>query len=120
MAPRVASPLHLSCRSGGTEEDFQKAMRTNESDGTKPKAAPKRDRRVSTAPTRARAPRGRQELSIARPDHEQIRFRAYEIYCRRNGFPGDPQADWLLAERELMAELPSSKTGRRARVTKNM
>ncbi|TWT41121.1 hypothetical protein RAS1_38140 [Phycisphaerae bacterium RAS1] len=35
---------------------------------------------------------------------DQIRKRAYEIYLRRNGGPGDPTADWLTAERELLAE----------------
>lgn len=35
---------------------------------------------------------------------EQIRKRAYEIYLRRNGGPGDPASDWLAAERELLAE----------------
>lgn len=94
-------------------------MRTNESDATKPKAAPKRDRRVLKTPTRARTPQVRQDLSIVPPDQEQIRFRAYEIYRRRDGLPGDPLTDWLLAERELAAEMPSAqKTG--ARATKNM
>ena len=36
------------------------------------------------------------------PTVEQIRARAFEIYQRRNGAPGDPQAEWLQAERELI------------------
>ncbi len=32
---------------------------------------------------------------------EQIRQRAYEIYRRRNGGPGDARSDWLQAEAEL-------------------
>lgn len=32
---------------------------------------------------------------------EQIRCRAYEIYCDRNGGPGDALSDWLAAENEL-------------------
>ncbi len=32
---------------------------------------------------------------------EQIRRRAYEIYLRRNGGPGDARSDWLQAETEL-------------------
>ncbi len=32
---------------------------------------------------------------------DQIRRRAYEIYLRRNGRPGDPRSDWLQAEAEL-------------------
>jgi hypothetical protein len=33
--------------------------------------------------------------------HELIRFRAYEIYLERGGFPGNELDDWLQAEREL-------------------
>lgn len=32
---------------------------------------------------------------------DQIRARAYEIYLRRNGVPGDEHSDWLQAEAEL-------------------
>jgi len=35
------------------------------------------------------------------PTPEQIRRRAYEIYMARRGAPGNPEADWLQAEREL-------------------
>jgi hypothetical protein len=35
------------------------------------------------------------------PTIEQIRARAYEIYRAHGGRGGDPQADWLQAEREL-------------------
>lgn len=40
------------------------------------------------------------------PTEEQIRARAFEIFQRRNGGPGDARADWLQAERELTGELP--------------
>ena len=40
------------------------------------------------------------------PTEEQIRARAFEIFQRRNGGPGDAHADWLQAERELTGELP--------------
>ncbi len=43
--------------------------------------------------------------SMAVPTEEQIRARAYEIYLRRNGGPGDAHADWLQAEQELKEEL---------------
>ena len=32
---------------------------------------------------------------------EEIRNRAYEFYCARNGAPGDETDDWLKAEAEL-------------------
>lgn len=52
------------------------------------------------------------ELSTSSgPSHEQIRRRAYERYCARNGAPGDALQDWLEAERELRQ---SSRTGRHA------
>lgn len=90
-------------------EDLQNAMRMNESDGTRREitSAAKRARRVLTAQTRT--PRVRHEPSIVHPDDEQIRLRAYEIYLRRDGAPGEPFDDWLLAERELSAETPVPK-----------
>lgn len=35
------------------------------------------------------------------PTVEQIRARAYQKYCARNGAPGNPIIDWLEAEFEL-------------------
>lgn len=40
----------------------------------------------------------------AQPTDQEIRQRAYERYCRRNGASGDALSDWLEAERELLAE----------------
>ena len=37
------------------------------------------------------------------PTYEQIAARAYAIYQRRGGAPGDPLGDWVQAERELVA-----------------
>ena len=37
--------------------------------------------------------------------HEQIAKRAYEIYASRGYAPGDQNADWLEAERQLKAGL---------------
>jgi hypothetical protein len=36
------------------------------------------------------------------PSEEEIRLRAYEKYCARNGAAGDSASDWLEAERELV------------------
>lgn len=44
------------------------------------------------------------EAGITEPTREQIRERAYQIYLGRNGNPGSPEADWLLAEAQLRAE----------------
>ncbi len=38
---------------------------------------------------------------IAQPTEDEIRTRAYEIYCARNGGPGSELEDWLKAEAEL-------------------
>ncbi len=35
------------------------------------------------------------------PTEDEIRKRAYEIYCARNGGPGSELDDWLKAENEL-------------------
>ena len=40
------------------------------------------------------------------PTEEQIRARAYQIFLRRNGGPGDAHSDWVQAERELKAKQP--------------
>jgi Protein of unknown function (DUF2934) len=34
---------------------------------------------------------------------DEIRHRAYELYLERNGQAGDPNADWFVAEREVLA-----------------
>lgn len=49
------------------------------------------------------------------PTADQIRCRAYCIYCARNGGPGDDLSDWLSAERELReaAQLGADPTEKR-------
>ncbi len=44
-----------------------------------------------------------------RTNREDIRVRAFEIYQRRSaiGIPGDPETDWLQAERELNGASPA-------------
>ena len=56
-------------------------------------------------PTIAMTKGGTKSRSKAIPSEEQIQARAFEIYLRRNGAPGDAQSDWLQAERELAEEL---------------
>lgn len=63
---------------------------------------------VSNASTfRSQAP-GRQTSTMPeiKPDQDQVRKRAYELYLRRaaSGEPGTPASDWLKAERELLAK----------------
>ena len=36
------------------------------------------------------------------PSGDQIARRAYELYLSRGGHQGNPEQDWLQAERELM------------------
>jgi hypothetical protein len=47
------------------------------------------------------APRKRRATPARKPTCEQIQARAYEIFLRRCGAPGDQLQDWLQAEREL-------------------
>jgi hypothetical protein len=82
----------------------------NKSNATKQEStpAPKRARRVATAPTpRTRSSRASRGPSAERPDEERIRFRAYEISLQRGGQYGDPFEDWLRAERELTEQTTS-------------
>jgi hypothetical protein len=53
--------------------------------------------RTSTAPKATRK-------TPAMPNEQDIRVRAYEIFLRRNGGPGDAHSDWVQAERELKEE----------------
>jgi hypothetical protein len=43
------------------------------------------------------------DLAENSPSREQIEARAYEIYLQRGGQDGQDIADWLIAERELIA-----------------
>ena len=47
--------------------------------------------------------------TTAKPTHEQIAQRAYEIYVERGCTPGDPMQDWLRAELELSAPAKKSR-----------
>jgi hypothetical protein len=64
---------------------------------------PKATRPRSAAPATAVAKAATR--AAAGPTPEQIRARAFEIYLRRNGGPGDAHADWTQAERELRSEM---------------
>jgi hypothetical protein len=44
------------------------------------------------------------------PSSEEIRQRAYEIFCARGRTPGDAERDWLEAEQELQRKLGQAKT----------
>lgn len=70
----------------------------------------------TTTPTTPKTPRRAASPGTARPrrtpatkpapSSDDIALRAYEIYLSRNGAPGDPLADWLQAEQELMPRVP--------------
>jgi hypothetical protein len=67
---------------------------------TRPRTAGGRTSRKTARPPAQ--PKTRQELGIT---EEQVRCRAYQIFLRRNGAPGDPFGDWILAEHELIDEV---------------
>jgi len=57
---------------------------------------------TSTQPRKTGSPRNDEMNSFSKgPTREQIAKRAYEIYLGRNGAPGNPDDDWIQAEREL-------------------
>ena len=49
-----------------------------------------------------------------KPTQEEIALRAYHIYLERGGAPGDPRADWLRAEAELLSK--PKKSSRKSKV----
>jgi len=53
----------------------------------------------------------KQQVIGAKPQatEDEIRKRAYEIYCVRNGDPGSEVDDWLKAEAELKQERASAE-----------
>ena len=62
--------------------------------------------RMDDTPTYGSSPQiATKARNKATPTQEQIRARAFEIYLRRKGGPGDAHSDWVQAERELSAEL---------------
>lgn len=79
---------------GAQSEDFEMAKRTNGNGGTSGKTAVMKPRTASVLET----------LTSMEPTQDEIKARAFQIYMARNGKPGDPNADWLQAERELRAE----------------
>ncbi len=56
----------------------------------------------------------------AAPTREDIALRAYHIYLERKGAPGDPHADWVRAERELLeaAAKPAKAAARKTAAKK--
>jgi len=49
------------------------------------------------------------------PTQDEIALRAYHIFLERNGAPGNPQEDWIRAEREL-TEQPKKTTRRKTKI----
>lgn len=68
-------------------------------------------KKTTTGTTTKRAPASGKAVKksaatiVMLPSEEQIRARAYEIFMRRNGAPGDADADWRQAEYELRQEM---------------
>ena len=64
----------------------------------------------ASSPAKTKAPRA----TKVKPSQEDIALHAYHIYLERNGAPGDPHADWLRAEAELIAK--PEKSTRKSKV----
>jgi len=54
--------------------------------------------------TSRRSPAEPNQTNLRHPSEEEVRIRAFEKYCGRNGEPGDSLNDWIEAERELAEE----------------
>lgn len=57
---------------------------------------------INVAPVKPAAKKPQAAVDNVKLD-EEIRRRAYELFLQRNGAPGDPSADWIVAEREVRA-----------------
>jgi len=72
---------------------------------------PRKSASESVANTTARARKA--PAAKPAPTHDEIALRAYHLYLKRQGAPGNPFEDWKQAERELLAEAaakPKSRT----------
>lgn len=58
----------------------------------------------ASAPATVRTEHPPSTGATTRPTTEEIRKRAYELYCARKGRGGTPEDDWFRAERELFAK----------------
>ena len=66
---------------------------------------------MKNSPSRPNADRAPLPVQSTRqPTVEEIRRRAFEIYCARRGGPGDAASDWLEAERQLRAGIGAPRT----------
>ena len=74
--------------------------------------------RKSATETAATATVKARKAPAAKPatTHDEIALRAYHIYLKRQGSPGNPFDDWKQAEQELLAEAAKPKS--RARKSK--
>jgi hypothetical protein len=61
----------------------------------------------------AASPKPKKSPAAKSPTREEIALRAYHIFLRRKGAPGDPHTDWLLAEHELLTESAKKPKARR-------
>jgi len=65
------------------------------------KSPKKKTKAPAKAPKAKRPAKAAARAVRAEPSFEEIRQRAYEIYVRRGGSPGNDIDDWITAEREL-------------------
>ncbi|MCX6550695.1 MAG: DUF2934 domain-containing protein [Acidobacteria bacterium] len=85
------------------------AKTTRKSEEAKGTAKPVARRKKPTAAKPAKAKvkakaRAVRRPAVSEPTYEEIAVRAYHIYLRRNGRPGNPEHDWLQAISEIRAE----------------
>jgi hypothetical protein len=65
----------------------------------------------SPKPEKAVQGEARSKADRVEPSEGEIRLKAYQKYCARNGKPGDPLLDWLEAERELREKPAREESG---------
>jgi hypothetical protein len=65
---------------------------------------------INVAPVKAAAKKPQPAKVEGANLDEDIRRLAYELFLQRNGAPGDPAADWIVAEREVRARHASKES----------
>ena len=61
----------------------------------------------TASPAGTRKTRSTAKNNAGRPNEQQIRERAYEIFLAEGARPGNELANWLRAERELVTSSPT-------------
>ena len=124
MAGKKRPPAEAAAAPGGTDATNNQTARSSKSGARSPAQRPARSRSQTTkakaganfgdgngngnssvSSSSTPTPETTVSRTFDKPLSEaEVRARAYEIYLSRGGADGDPVADWLAAERQVMGK----------------